>query len=126
MNKPCKRMLVVSIGVDYEGNEHKASNGGKDCLDIPGHCGCTHAEINMLDGMKHPEFVYLTHSPCINCAFALYRAGVKGVYYLNPYRLRDGIDFLKHHHIQVNQIIEPNLRKQWKEKLNENLSTERI
>ena len=39
--------------------------------------------------------MFITHSPCIDCAKLIYQAGIKEVYYDQDYRSTDGIDFLK-------------------------------
>ena len=39
--------------------------------------------------------LFCTHSPCLDCAKAIYQAGIKEVFYKNDYRSDDGINFLK-------------------------------
>lgn len=39
--------------------------------------------------------LFCTHAPCIECAKAIYQAGIEEVYYGNDYRSEDGIYFLK-------------------------------
>lgn len=98
----CKRMEVWAIGKDKEGNIECCRNYNKDnnCTKEIGNCGCTHAEIALLNKMKHPVLVVLSHSPCLDCAKALIEAGVQTVLYLKSYRNRDGIKELL-----VNNII---------------------
>lgn len=56
-------------------------------------CNSIHAEINALNYLRTINMmnsvingsVYITTSPCINCAEILYRAGVKHIYYEYPY-----------------------------------------
>ena len=47
---------------------------------------------------------FITHQPCLNCAKLLYQSGICEVYYVHPYRLSDGIDFLRECKIPVEQM----------------------
>ena len=38
--------------------------------------------------------IFITHSPCLDCAKMIYQSGIKQVYYSNEYRSTDGVDFL--------------------------------
>jgi dCMP deaminase len=69
-----------------------------------------HAEMNSLmklakstdSGDKASMFV--THSPCLECAKGIYQAGIVEVYYQNNYRSVDGINFLKKCGIKIEKI----------------------
>ena len=69
-----------------------------------------HAETNAIaklaksneSGMGATMFV--THSPCLDCAKLIYQSGISHVLYRNSYRSEDGINFLKKAGIQVEQI----------------------
>jgi dCMP deaminase len=50
--------------------------------------------------------LFITHSPCINCAKMIYQAGISSVYYSIEYRSTDGIEFLKKCNISVHQVKE--------------------
>jgi len=60
-----------------------------------------HAEANAIAKLaKSTEsgdgsVMFLTHSPCIDCAKQIYTTGIKKVYWNHNYRSTDGIDFLK-------------------------------
>ena len=45
--------------------------------------------------------VYVTASPCIECAKLIIQAGIKRVVYSEEYHLRDGIELLQHAGIEV-------------------------
>ena len=47
--------------------------------------------------------MFITHSPCLDCAKLIYQSGIKSVYYRNTYRSEDGIEFLKKCNIEVNK-----------------------
>jgi dCMP deaminase len=69
-----------------------------------------HAEMNSLmklsrsneSGLEATMFV--THSPCIECAKGIYQAGIKEVFYKNDYRSDDGINFLKKCGVEVKKV----------------------
>ena len=60
-----------------------------------------HAEENAISKCaKHGKScdkatLYLTHSPCKNCASLVYSSGIQKVLYRNEYKDTDGIDYLK-------------------------------
>jgi len=106
-SKKCKRMTVYAMGIDREGNIEWARNGNKSltgCKEIPGMCGCIHAETNLLKRMPNPISVTLSHSPCINCAQNLVRAGVKTVSFLKRYRKSEGVDYLEDSGVEVIEV----------------------
>ena len=45
--------------------------------------------------------IFITHSPCIECAKLIYQSGIKRVYFGEHYRSTDGLDFLKASNIEV-------------------------
>ena len=98
----CKRMTVHAIGIDETGKVEYARNGNlSDCKEIPGECGCIHAEDNLLKVMPDPVFVSLSHAPCFNCATLLIKAKVKQVSFLKPYRLPHGVYLLQVNGVKV-------------------------
>jgi dCMP deaminase len=68
-----------------------------------------HAELNCLSKIaksnetSEGSTMYLTLSPCFECAKLILQSGVKKVYYSEEYRNLDGVIFLKKH-IQVEKI----------------------
>ena len=69
-----------------------------------------HAESNAIAKLaKSPESgdgasIFITHSPCIDCAKLIYQSGITTVYYKNEYRSTQGIDFLTKSNIQVVKV----------------------
>jgi dCMP deaminase len=69
-----------------------------------------HAEMNALMKLARSNesgeaaTMFITHSPCLECAKGIFQAGIKSVYYRNQYRNNDGIDFLHRCGIDVQQI----------------------
>lgn len=48
--------------------------------------------------------LFVTHSPCLDCAKLIYQSGIKRVYYSTNYRDNAGINFLKLSGVEVEQI----------------------
>jgi dCMP deaminase len=45
--------------------------------------------------------LFVTHSPCLDCAKLIYQSGIRRVYYANAYRDDSGISFLKASNVDV-------------------------
>jgi len=76
--------------------------------------GCqiaVHAEANAIAfAARHgvateDAALYCTHEPCANCAKLIINAGITEVYYLEPYRLHDGLELLKKSHVHIGQLF---------------------
>ncbi len=69
-----------------------------------------HAEANAIAKVARSSesaegsTLFITHSPCIECAKLIYQSGIDKVYYRNYYRSNAGIEFLKQAGITVNQL----------------------
>jgi|TARA_R100001079_G_C4319355_1_gene98301 dCMP deaminase len=69
-----------------------------------------HAEANaILKCARHGKScegatLYITLSPCQDCAKLIYQAGVKRVVYLEEYRYGNGLDFLEEVGIETEKI----------------------
>lgn len=66
-----------------------------------------HAEANAITKIARSgnssegATMYVTASPCIECAKLIIQAGIKRVVYAEKYRLEDGLDLLKRANIEV-------------------------
>ena len=66
-----------------------------------------HAEANAItkiarsNNSSEGATMYVTASPCIECAKLIIQAGIKRVIYSEKYRLEDGIELLKRANIEV-------------------------
>jgi dCMP deaminase len=103
---------IISIG--YNGMPAGWDN---NCEDVIQHSDDTttlktkpevlHAETNAIAKLaKSTESgldatLFVTHSPCIDCAKLIYQSGINAVYYRNAYRSEDGIQFLKQSGVEV-------------------------
>lgn len=60
-----------------------------------------HAESNAIAKLArstesgNEATLFVTHSPCLECAKLIYQSGIKTVYFGEHYRNTDGIDFLQ-------------------------------
>lgn len=69
-----------------------------------------HAERNALDklargtGSGEGSSLFITHSPCLECAKSIYQAGVSKVFYGEKYRDDAGIGFLEKCGVAVQQV----------------------
>lgn len=69
-----------------------------------------HAEANAITKVagsandSRGSTIYITDSPCIECAKLIIQAGIVRVVYANEYRLKDGIELLRRAGIQVDYI----------------------
>jgi len=100
---------IISLG--YNGTPHGWDN---NCEDIDAHTGelktkpeVLHAESNCIAKLAGSTesgadaTMFVTHQPCMECAKLIYQTGIKAVYYDKPYRLLDGLEFLKNAGIKV-------------------------
>jgi dCMP deaminase len=66
-----------------------------------------HAETNAIAKLARSSEsglgadIFVTHSPCLDCAKLIYQSGIKRVYFGKQYRSSDGVDFLKKSGVEV-------------------------
>jgi dCMP deaminase len=69
-----------------------------------------HAEANAItkvarsNNSSEGATLYVTSSPCIECAKLIIQAGIKRVVYSEKYRIEDGINLLKRANIEVEYV----------------------
>ncbi len=85
-----------------------------ECEDSDGktHWYTLHAETNAIASIasstqnSQESTMYITCSPCQDCAKLIYQSGIKRVVYGEEYKTSDGADFLKKAGIEVQKITE--------------------
>ena len=98
---------IISIGLNGTPNGWSNVCEDDNNITLP---EVIHAESNMLmklaktSGGAQGSTVFITHSPCIECAKLLYQSGVSQIYYEIPFRNDDGINFLKKAGIEIQRI----------------------
>jgi dCMP deaminase len=69
-----------------------------------------HAEANAItkvaksNNSSEGSTLYITDSPCIECAKLIIQAGIKRVVYDRKYRITEGLDLLKRSGIELNEL----------------------
>lgn len=69
-----------------------------------------HAEANAItkvaksNNSSEGATMYVTSSPCLECAKLIIQAGIKRVVFTDSYRLEDGIELLRRANIEVVQV----------------------
>lgn len=88
------------LAMGYNGME---AGGKNECdSDIPGQCGCIHAEVNaLIKAPPGPKALFVTTSPCLSCARLMINADVRAVYYGQVYRKSEGLELLCERRVQV-------------------------
>lgn len=87
-----------------------AGNGTYDHVQLVTRKEVIHAERNAIDKLSSSNesgknaVMYITHSPCLECAKSIYTAGIRAIFYKNDYRSDDGILFLKNQNVIVSQL----------------------
>lgn len=97
---------IISIGYNGmpSGWDNVCEHEGKTKPEV------LHAESNAIAKLaRSPESgdgasIFITHSPCIDCAKLIYQSGIQEVYYKNDYRSEQGVDFLKKCDIMVSKL----------------------
>lgn len=101
------------ISIGYNGTPAGHAHCGPECnMSTP----CTktlHAEANAIEwaSLESPfnwrgltgTSIFVTDSPCIECAKKIHQAGISRVVYDRAYRIRDGIEFLESKGVEVIQ-----------------------
>ena len=100
--------IVLASGVVSPGFNGMASGGPNQWEFSPdGNPEVVHAELNSLGKCLEQGLstkganLYVTLSPCLECAKLLVRAGVTRVVYRDEYRITTGLDYLRKYGVEV-------------------------
>jgi dCMP deaminase len=69
-----------------------------------------HAETNAIAKLARStesgvgSTMFITHSPCLDCAKLIYQSGIQRVYYGEAYRNNDGVEFLEKSGVQIEKM----------------------
>ena len=105
-----KNGMIISDG--YNGTPHGFDNCCEINLEdkLVTKPEVLHAEANAITKVakstnsSEGSTLYITLSPCLECAKLIIQSGIKRVVYKEEYRIKDGIDLLKKAGIEVEQI----------------------
>lgn len=97
---------LLSLG--YNGN-YRGGPNQPDSIDA-GLSGFIHAEVNALVkcdyNFNRKKVMYLTHSPCVQCAKVIINANISHVIYDEEYRDISGVTLLSSSDVMVNRYSE--------------------
>lgn len=106
---------IISIGYNgmpagWDNNCEDTIQHSDDTTSLKTKPEVLHAETNAIaklarsteSGLNATMFV--THSPCLDCAKLIYQSGINSVFYRDAYRSEDGIQFLQKSGVKVEQI----------------------
>lgn len=102
-----KDKMIISDG--YNGTPSGFENVCEDGNNVT-HPYVLHAEANAITKLARSSnnsdgaTLYVTASPCIECAKLIIQSGIKRVIYAEKYRLTDGIDLLERANIEVTYL----------------------
>ena len=116
-NSYCKRRQVGALIVKdkmiiSDGYNGTPSGFENQCEDENGvtKVYVLHAEANAITKVaksgnsSEGSTLYVTASPCVECAKLIIQSGIRRVVYRDAYRITDGIDLLKRAGLEVEQI----------------------
>ncbi len=99
-NSDFSQILSYGYNGGYTGGPNRCE------MNIPGLCGCVHAEVNAL--IKAPKEkdrkMFVTDSPCVICSKLIINAGISEVYYSRAYRNPEGLRLLGENGVLVKEI----------------------
>ena len=102
-----KEKMIISDG--YNGTPSGFENICEDAHGVT-HPYVLHAEANAITKLARSgnnsdqATLYVTASPCIECAKLIIQAGIRRVVYAEQYRLTDGIDLLRRAGVEVEHL----------------------
>ena len=97
----CEEEVVVAVVDGYPQREIKELKTRPEVL---------HAETNAIAKLARSNEsgfgsdMFITHSPCLDCAKLIFQSGIKRVWYGESYRNTDGVEFLTKSGIEVNKV----------------------
>ena len=106
-----KDQMIISDG--YNGTPSGFENKCEDDTNVT-YPYVLHAEANAITKLARSSnnsdgsTLYVTASPCIECAKLIIQAGIKRVVYGEKYRLEDGIDLLRRAGVEFFDTEKPN------------------
>ena len=106
---------IISIGYNgmpagWDNNCENYVHGEDDTVYLKTKPEVLHAETNAIAKLARSTesglnaTMFITHSPCLDCAKLIYQSGINAVFYRDAYRNEDGVQFLKASGITVEQI----------------------
>jgi dCMP deaminase len=106
---------IISIGYNgmpagWDNNCEDTIQHSDDTITLKSKPEVLHAETNAIAKLaKSTEsgdgaVLFVTHSPCLDCAKLIFQSGIRSVFYRNSYRNTDGTTFLEQSGVTVEQL----------------------
>ena len=106
---------IISIGYNgmpsgWDNNCEDAVQHSDDTVTLKSKPEVLHAETNAIAKLaKSTEsgdgaVLFVTHSPCLDCAKLIFQSGIRSVFYRNSYRSDAGVQFLEKSGVTVEQM----------------------
>ena len=106
---------IISIGYNgmpagWDNNCEDVIQHSDDTVTLKSKPEVLHAETNAIAKLaKSTEsgdgaVLFVTHSPCLDCAKLIFQSGIRSVFYRNSYRSTDGTKFLERSGVTVEQV----------------------
>ena len=107
---------VISMGYNgmpsgWDNNCEDTVQHSDDTVTLKTKSEVLHAETNAIAKLARSNEsglasdMFITHSPCLDCAKLIYQSGIKRVWFSNHYRDNSGIEFLKKSGVEVEQVV---------------------
>ncbi len=93
------------LAIAYNGPPTAMPNDS--CRNIPGNCGCVHAEANAIarmDSTVPHKIMFITMVPCEHCANLIAQSNIAKVYYYEEYRGQEGLRRLRACGVETIQV----------------------
>jgi len=110
--------LVLASGIVSPGLNGMASGGANQWEFSPdGNPEVVHAELNSLGKCLEQGLstkgatMYVTLSPCLECAKLLVRGGIRRVVYRDEYRNISGLEYLRKYNVEVEKYVSERVRE---------------
>ena len=87
-----------------------AGNGTYDHIQLVTRKEVIHAERNAIDKLSSSNesgknaVMYITHSPCLECAKSIHTSGVQAIFYKEEYRSTEGVELLQKLGVTVHKL----------------------
>jgi dCMP deaminase len=106
---------IISIGYNgmpagWDNNCEDAVQHSDDTVTLKTKPEVLHAESNAIAKLARSNEsgegadIFITHSPCLECAKLIYQSGIRRVFFGEEYRDNIGLQFLKQSGVEIEQI----------------------
>ena len=106
---------IISIGYNgmpsgWDNNCEDTIQNSDDTVTLKSKPEVLHAETNAIAKLARSTesglnaTMFITHSPCLDCAKLIYQSGIKRVFFGTAYRSTEGVEFLTKSGVEVEKL----------------------